>query len=396
MFAMTLGRLRQAVGVTAVFVLSAALAKPAPAQGAVDLGQPEAQSAEPFSDIAGLRPLSDGTLWVSDGLEGRLLSVSRDLSTLRAVGRTGAGPREYQTPDALYAMAADTTLMMDIGNGRLAVLAPDGAIVRTFPMVSGEGPEMQMMIPGAVDDRGRVFFRGMGMMRGGNPDSAGVKVFDPGTDAVSDLAQVKLPEMNRTSSGGASNQRVMIRPVPLSREDVWTAAPSGELIVARSNDGAYWLERIDGSGTVRGPEISYRPIRIRNADKDEWIASLSNRLRAMIDINNGQRRTTFSRGGGRNAQSDPNDFEWPETKPAFPPGSLRVAPDGNIWLRRHAPAGQAPLYDVLDDAGRRLGSVRLPAGRTLEGFGDGDVYLSRTDDLDFVWLERYAMPILWQ
>lgn len=394
MFGKTLGRLRQAVGVTAILVLSAASANPAAAQDAVVLGEPEAQSAEPFSYISGLRPLSDGTLWVSDGLEGRLLRVSRDLSTSRAVGRTGAGPREYQTPDALYAMAADTTLMMDIGNGRLAVLAPDGAIVRTFPMVSGEGPEMQMMIPGAVDDRGRVFFRPMGMMRGGIPDSAGIKVFDPGTDAVSDLAQVKLPEMNRTSSGGASNQRVMIRPVPLSREDVWTASPAGDLIVARSNDGVYWLERIDGSGTIRGPDISYRPVRIRNPDKDEWIASLSNRLRAMIDINNGQRRTTFSRGGGRNAQSDPDDFVWPEIKPAFPDGSLRVAPDGNIWLRRHAPAGQAPLYDVLDASGRRLGSVRLPEGRTLEGLGDGDVYLSRTDDLDFVWLERYAMPIL--
>ncbi|TFG65959.1 MAG: hypothetical protein E4H28_03070 [Gemmatimonadales bacterium] len=391
---MNFRRHRHVIGVMAVVALSVALPKPAPAQEAVDLGEPKAQSAEPFSDISGLRQLSDGTLWVSDGLEGRLLSVSLDLSTSRPIGRVGAGPREYQTPDALFAMAADTTLMVDLGNGRLAVVAPDGAIVRTMPMASGDGPLMRMMIPGAVDDKGRIYFRGMGMGRGGIPDSAGVQVFDPGTDAVSDLTQVKLPEMNQESSGGANNQRTMIRPVPLSREDAWTASSAGELIVARSNEGAYWIERLDVHGTERGPEISYRPIEIRNADKDEWVASLSNGLSVGIEIDNGRQRTTFSRGGGRNAQTDPDEFEWPETKPAFPVGSLQVAPDGNIWLRRYAPAGQPPLYDVLDDSGRRLGSVRLPEGRNLEGFGDGHVYLSRTDDLDFVWLERYAMPSL--
>jgi len=378
----------------AVFVLSVALAKSAPAQEAVDLGQPTAQSAEPFSNISGLRQLSDGTLWVSDALEGRLLSVSFDLSSSHPIGREGAGPREYRTPDALFAMAADTTMMMDLGNGRLAVLAPDGSIVRTIPMASGDGPQMRMMIPGAVDARGRVYFRGMSMGRGGIPDSAGVKMFDPETDAVSDLVQVKLPEMNQESSGGASNQRTMIRPVPLSREDTWSASPDGDLLVARSNEGAYWLERLDENGLARGPDISYRPIEIRRADKDEWVASLGNGLRVGIDIDNGRRRTTFSRGGGQGTETDPDDFEWPETKPAFPAGSLQVAPNGNVWLRRYAPAGRAPLYDVLDPSGNRLGSVRLPEDRNLEGFGDGEVYLSRTDDLDFVWLERYAMPSL--
>ena len=394
MLVMSLHRFRLAVGVTAVFASSVALTKPALAQKAVDLGEPEAQSAEPFSNIAGLRPLSDGTLWVSDGLEGRLFSVSGDLSTSRAVGREGAGPREYQTPDVLFAMAADTTLMMDIGNGRLAVVAPDGAIVRTFPMASGNGPQMRMMIPGAVDESGRVFFRSMGMMRGGVPDSAGVQVFDPKTDAVSDLAQVKLPEMSQQNSGGANNQSTMIRTIPLSRQDAWTASPSGDLIVVRSNDGAYWLEWFDGNGISRGPDISYQPIQVRNSDKDEWMAARSSGLMVGMEINNGQTRTTFSRGGGRRPEFDPEDFEWPETKPAFPGSSLQFAPDGNLWLRRYAPAGQAPLYDVLDSSGRRLGSVRLPEGRTLEGFGEGDVYLSRTDDLDFVWLERYAMPAL--
>ena len=381
------------VGAVTIFLVSAVLAGPIAAQQTVTLGEPRAESAEPFSDIAGLRSLSDGTLLIADGLEGQLLRVSEDLAQAEAIGRAGAGPREYRTPDGLYAMAADTTLMVDLGNGRLAVLAPSGEIVRTIPMVSGDGPAMRLMIPGAVDRTGRVFFRAMGMMPGGVPDSATVQVFDPRMEAAADVAKVKLPEMNTRSSGGANDQRTMIRPIPLSREDAWTASPEGELIIARSRDDVYWLEIVGEDGAVRGPEVPYRPISVGNADKQEWVASLSNALGVGVEIENGRQRTTFSRGG-RGGEADPADFEWPETKPAFPAGAIQVAFDGTVWLRRHVPAGQPQRYDVLDRSGRPLGSVRLPEGRSLEGFGDGHVYLSRTDDLDFVWLERYDLPVL--
>ena len=380
-------------GVIALLVGQAVLAGPSVAQQTVTLGEAQTRSAEPFSDIAGLRALSDGTLLVADGLESRLFRVSGALDRAEPIGREGAGPREYRTPDALFAMAGDTTLMIDLGNGRLSILAPDGAIVRTIPMVSGDGPRMRMMIPRAVDRTGRVFFRGMGMMRGGVPDSASVQVFDPRTEEADDVAQVKLPEMNTQSSGGANNQQTMISPIPLSREDAWTASPAGDLVVARSGDRAYWLEIVGRDGAVRGPDVPYTAIPVRDADKDEWIAELSNALGVGMEVENGRRRTTFSRGG-RGGAADPSDFEWPETKPAFPAAAIQVASDGTLWLERHVPAGEPDRYDVLDERGRLLGSVQLPEGRTLEGFGDGHVYLSTTDDLDFVWLERYELPVL--
>jgi len=388
----SLRNIRPATAV-AMLVAPAVLAGPLAAQETATLGEAQTRSAEPFSDIAGIRPLSDGTLLVADGLEGRLFRVSGDLAQAEPIGREGAGPREYRTPDALYAMAEDTTLMIDLGNGRLSVLAPDGAIVRTIPMASGDGPRMRLMIPNAVDRNGRVFFRGMGMMRGGVPDSASVQVFDPRSDAAEDVAQVKLPEMNTQSSGGANNQQTMIRPIPLSREDAWTATPDGDVVIARSGDQVYWLEIVGREGAIRGPDIPYSPISVGNADKEEWIAEQSNALGVGMEIENGRRRTTFSRGG-RGGEADPSDFEWPETKPAFPGGSIQVATNGTIWLRRHVSAGQPSQYDVLDGGGHLLGSVVLPEGRTLEGFGDGHIYLSSTDDLDFVWLERYELPVL--
>lgn len=374
-------------------LLSAVLAAtPLAGQEVHALGSPSAQSAEPFSQISGLRALSDGSLLVSDGLEGRLLKVSSDLSSARTIGREGAGPSEYRTPDVLYPMAADSTLMVDLGNGRTAVLSPSGQIVRTSPMSSGDGMQMQLMLPGAVDQAGRVFFRGTGMMVGGIPDSAAVRVFDPRTEEVTDVAMFKLPEMNQETSGGTNNRNNIIRPVPLSRQDSWTATPGGDLVLARSGERSYWLEFVGPQGTRRGPEIAYTPQRVTGEDKKQWAEDMSNALGVGIENDNGRMRTTFSRGG--RGEPDPDDFEWPETKPAFPAAALSMGSDGNIWLLRHTEAGRPPTYDVLDMQGRRVGTVILPEDRTLEGFGDGSIYLSRTDDLDFVWLERYELPSL--
>lgn len=365
---------------------------PAAAQGTVDFGRPTAESAEPFSAVSGLRELSDGTLLLADGLEGRLLRVSGDLGSVATIGRKGAGPREYETPDALYSMAADSTLMVDLGNGRLSVLAPDGSIVRTLPIAGGSGPDMTIMMPGGVDAAGRVFFRQMGSPGAGPPDSATVARFDPATERTASIARIKLPEMSVQTRGGSNDREEMMRPVPLSPQDAWTATPDGRLAVARSAGGAYWLEIHGPDGVTRGPRIDYEAIPVRNDDKDAWIAALAGALGVSVEMENGRRRTTFSRGSA--PSMDPDDLEWPEVKPAFPAGALRVGPGGRYWIERHVVAGEPRAFDVLDSVGRRIGSVRLPEGRRLEGFGDDAVYLSRTDPLDFVWLERYEVPAL--
>lgn len=361
------------------------------AQEAVTLGDPTATAAEPFSNIAGLRELSDGTLLVSDGLEGRLYRVSADLSSARPVGREGGGPEEYRTPDLLFPIAGDSTVMFDLGNGRIAVLDPDARIVRTTPAARGEGRNMALIVPGGADAEGRLYFRAMARPGpSGLPDSALVRRFDPADESFADLANSKIPSMAISRSGGAGNQNVSMRPVPLSAQDSWAVSPTGTLALARSDGAAYWLETTDGSGIRKGPRIAYDPVRVGNADKDEWIASQTGGLGVGMEMENGRARASFSRGGAPSLDKD--DMEWPEVKPAFPAGALRAAPDGTFWLRRHMPAGSPPRYDVLDAGGRRVGRVDLPEGRTLEGFGDGSVYLSRSDDLEFVWLERYAHP----
>ena len=42
--------------------------------------------------------------------------------------------------------------------------------------------------------------------------------------------------------------------------------------------------------------------------------------------------------------------------------------------------------------GRRKGHVLLPAGRRLAGLERGGIYLVRTDEDGFEWVERYGWP----
>ena len=54
-----------------------------------------------------------------------LFVVDMDAGTRAQVGAEGQGPEEYRQPDAVWPLPGDSTLLVDLGNGRLVVLGPD-------------------------------------------------------------------------------------------------------------------------------------------------------------------------------------------------------------------------------------------------------------------------------
>ena len=91
-----------------------------------------------------------------------------------------------------------------------------------------------------------------------------------------------------------------------------------------------------------------------------------------------------------------DDFEWAENFPPFRPEGAVVSPGGELWVELWLPEGSDSRWELFDDGGQWLGSVLLPPGRRLIGFGhgqgDGEVaYLIHTDEYDLKWLERYRI-----
>ena len=65
------------------------------------------------------------------------------------------------------------------------------------------------------------------------------------------------------------------------------------------------------------------------------------------------------------------------------------------WIERMMPVDSTPQIDVLHREGTRLGYIEMPTGSKIVGFGpDADdpvIYLTRTDDVGLIWLERHRV-----
>ncbi len=373
-------------------------AVPGNASAQIQLGPPTATFPEDFGAIQTVRELPDGRVLVADPLSKALYAIDMDAGSRTVIGQEGEGPEEYRQPDAVWPLPGDSTLLVDLGNGRLVSLGPDLEFGPTMPIAVGDfqpGRPLVLAIPQGVDGTGNIYARVMGGMGGGPlPDSADILRIDRGSQTTEQAAKFKIQAMTQTTSGGANNQNIQIAPIPLSPEDAWGVAIDGSVILVRSID--YHLEFLAPDGTVsKGPTVPFDPVRIGTAEKEEYISELGRTgggIQVGVSMVNGQMSMSFARGGRGGGAREIDQYPWPQEKPPFYSGRIPVDPIGRAWVRRHVEAGEASTYDVFDGAGALVGTVLLEHGKRVIGFGPSGVYVASYDEFDLNYLERYAMP----
>lgn len=377
--------------------------EPAQAQGApepIRLGAPTAEFPEDFGAIQTVRELPDGRVLVADPLSKAVYLVDLAQGRRTVVGREGQGPGEYRQPDAVWPLPGDSTLLVDLGNGRLITVGPDLSFGASVPIALGEprpGQGMVMALPQGVDGQGRIYARAMGGPGGGPyPDSAAVLRIHRGSRAVDTAATFKIQDVTQAVSGGANTRDVRISPIPLSSEDAWGVAPDGSVVLARAGEPR--VEWVAPDGTVtRGPTVPLTPVRIGSAEKEEYLLEQGRSgggIAVGVEMRNDQMSVTFSRGGAGARRRDASQQSWPQAKPPFHSGRIPVDPLGRAWVRRHVRAGEASTYDIFDRRGERVATVLLDHGKRVVGFGRESVYVVAFDDLDLSYLERYALLVV--
>ena len=379
-----------------VLAISVAAATLAPAPGGElaaqrplpreQLGPPKATFPEPFSLIRGLRELSDGRVLVTDWIEERLVALDFASGTSRDIGRIGGGPREFRLPAGLVALPGDSTLLVDVGNGRFVIVGPDLAIHRTM---SARPHEARFGItPRAADDAGFIYFTTSPWARGpaaGPSDSVDIARWDPRRHTVESLGTVN----GITRRQDRSPSRTPRFPnVPFAPQDAWAVTRQGDVFVVRSAD--YHIERVARDGkVVLGAPIEYSVLPVTHDDKFAYV--LWNTLSSPIG------------GRGEGMMHQPAEWsepayieemiannEFAEVKPPFVPSGAWTTPEGELWVERSMPFGAPPTYDVFDDQATHVRQVVLPEGRRLLGFGRGVLYAVTEDEDGLQWIERFS------
>lgn len=343
--------------------------------------------SEPFSLLNGARELPDGRLVVTDWAEQRLVVLDVERGSAREVGGRGGGPGEFRLPGGLLAFRGDSTILIDRGNERLAVLDAEGVIRRTLRVtLPGTGT------PGGADDDGRLYYVQPGWAIGlppGSTDPRPLARWDPATDEVLEIARVDVARPR--SDAGRPRTTPGIPFVMFAARDAWVVAPSGAVAIVRSSPyRVEWLR--DGERSV-GPTLPSDPPPVTDADRTAFVRRFL------------ERAPISGRGpdgglGPNPAVSDEevrrmvDTNEFAERHPPFDPAGVTLGVDGRLWVRTSPSTRDPAVFDVLGGDGALLARVALPPGRRLLAVGARHLYAVTRDELDLETLERYEIPAL--
>ncbi len=364
--------------------------------GTVATLEPDATFPEPFSALINVRELPDGRLFAADPLSQVLLRVDMDAGSADTLGRVGDGPGEYRQPDQVYPLPGDSTLLVDLGKMRLAVIGPDGALHEGMSMaLPAQDGSPGIILPRAMDDLGRIYFSGMRGLGEGPADSTVIGRYDRTTGTTDTAVVLWQPEPKIERSGNS----VRMMATMMEGRDDWAVGSDGRVAAVRANGYSVEWHFPDGR-VVAGPVNTFETIPIGEADKEATLEERSGGGLSVAVTRDASGGTSMQmmRGGSMGMGQEPSvsDYEWAESFAPFRPDRSRVSPENEVWVQRWLPADRPQLMDVFDSAGVRIGSVELPEGTRLMGFGHGPdgtevAYLTRTDEVGLVWLSRYRV-----
>lgn len=350
-----------------------------------------------FSRVLSVVELEDGRVLVTDGIENSLYVVDLQSGDVRSEGSSGEGPGEYGRVGHLYTLGGDSTVL--VGQPpRMLLLAGDRIVQGLDPVSPRLGLGDFGEPPWGVDRSGRVL--GIGgfafQPRSGwsrmHADSLYVllstgSIFDGGTSEPETIARVggqgRWGLTHVASVVEMGGQEVTMNSTlssPLASEGQAWLFPDGW--VALAHPDPYRVDWLTPDGEWRRGA----PFPVTTAD-----VSLEDQCRA-ISLQS-------------SAECNPDRYPgWPSQVPPFTmvfdrgwitPGgtALQPGPHGLLLIRR-TPTAAAPetRYDVVDRSGTLRGTIRMPVGGTIVGFGRASFYAVQKDEMDLLTLSRHPWP----
>ena len=161
----------------------------------------EATYPEGFAYLSGVGELSNGKVMVADPTSGVLVRVDFGVPRGDTLGRLGSGPQEYGQPDRAFSLPGDSTLLVDLGNGRFIIVDPQGEFV-DWPTLYQSNPQgrTRALQPTFVDGAGKLY--GVSIQEAPPEDSTYMGRFDRERGEEGIVARLWHPDLRRSRAGG--------------------------------------------------------------------------------------------------------------------------------------------------------------------------------------------------
>jgi hypothetical protein len=433
----------------ALNALTCAAATPAPvaAQGQqgvpiVDLPPASVKASEAFGALFGVREVRGGKVLVNDGRRRQVKLYDSTLAVATIVmdstpgSSTSYGPYgtqlvPYRGDSSLFAHWESQTFLVLDARGQVARVSALPEPNARFSLIGAKGAS-------GTDDKGRLVYKnspptqtsrwvepvsGLSGASAKQPDDS-LEILRADLDArrIDTLGRVMQPGGDRLSVVPAADGKgsVLKRTInPLTAIDEWAVLSDGTVAFVRGHD--YHVDWIhpDGSRSSTG-KLPFDWKRLTEDDKQKLIdsartaevlsatrAALARAAAAQLgggspDGGGGARSGARGggdgggppAGGGRGAML--YDFvpltEIADYYPAIRRGAAVADLDGNLWVLPTTSAQSKNgelVYDVVNPKAGLFERVRMPAGRSIAGFGKGGVvYLMSGDRSNGFYLER--------
>lgn len=302
-----------------------------------------------YSDLNALAVRPDGSLFVLDSKESRVLAFDGKGKFLFAFGKKGQGPGEMNMPVGLSFSLADELIVEDALNQRLAFFDLKGKFLRHLSTAKALGLSGIQM-----DAQGRVVARSMGLAEGGKL-TMDVKAYDKDLNPLRTLASIEF--------GNPLQKKIN----PFSAIAALYALDSRGNLLLGTQEG-YRVKVIDLEGRLlKTIERPYDPVLVAKEDKDEMMKRL-----ASADT------------GGVNVK---DMIAWPE---AYPPYGLFVSGDDGRLLVQTFEKGKARreyYWDIFDAEGRYV--FRFLSKTEFQAWRGGKLYGIEEDEDGFKILKCY-------
>ena len=333
------------------------------------IGADSTNEQEQFGRIGDLAVAPNGDIAVIDQLNGVARVFDRDGRFRQSVGRSGRGPGELsRSANGIYFLG-DSLLVLDPGEQRMTVFAPDGTVDTVIALPPGPRGQAWVRL-----DHGDFLMRGLTIARVDGRFAFWDALLRVRADGASADTLFEF-DYAKTDMGGPGALKIPL----LVNSPTWARLTDGRIAWTALDRDFVQIRDSTGRVVARIRHTAWQRREVTPGDRASMVEMLRVKLRSI---------------GGDASFADSPQVEAPPHFPAIT--AVRAGPRGTIWVQQMGPvesidpmALNAPdradflggsTWHVLDSSGAFMGAIDLPRRFRIFRMAEDAVYGAARDD----------------